>query len=75
MVQKKLGDHETLSAPPHIFQKQKSCPQLLITENPSIQHLLETGVIRKDQLNLNTDENNLEKFGIEATRDRKTSWF
>ena len=56
-----MSNPDMLSAPPHIFQKQKSCPQLLASEYPSIQHLLDSGVLDKDRLLPHYDEN---KSGI-----------
>ena len=74
MVQKKMSTPNSLAAPPHVFQKQNSCPQLLISEHPSIQQLLDTGVLDKDQLTLNLEERQWRMAGIEANKDRKASW-
>ena len=65
MVQKKLINPDMLSAPPHIFQKQKSCPQLLVSDYPSIQHLLDSGILDKDQLLPHYDENKSDVSGVE----------
>ena len=72
MVQRKTSYSNSLAAPPHVFQKQKSCPQLLISEHPSIQHLLETGVIDQEQLLLNAKESQWQMQGMEDNRDNKT---
>ena len=71
MVQRKTSYSNSLNAPPHVFQKQKSCPQLLISEHPSIQHLLETGVIDKEQLMLNAEEGQWQMHGMEDTVDKR----
>ena len=65
MIQKKLSNPDMLSAPQHIFQKQKSCPQLLVSEYPSIQHLLDSGILDKDQLLPHYNENKSDVSGIE----------
>ena len=65
MVQKKLSNPDMLSAPPRIFQKQKSCPQLLVSEYPSIQHLLDSGVLDKNQLISHYDEKISDISGVQ----------
>ena len=74
MVQKKMSSPNSLVAPPHVFQKQNSCPQLLVSEHPSIQQLLDTGVLDKDQLMMNVEEGQWRMAGAEANKDRKAPW-
>lgn len=71
MVQRKTSYSSSLAAPPHVFQKQKSCPQLLISEHASIQHLLETGVIDQEQLLLNAEKGQWQMHEMENNKDKK----
>ena len=73
-LQKIMSNPDRLLVPPHKFQKQNSCPQLLVSEHPSIQHLLEAGILDKDQFLIDTDESKWRMTGIEAKRERKSSW-
>ena len=74
MLQRKVSNPTNLAAPPHVFQKQNSCPQLLISEHQSIQDLLQSGTIDRDQLKTHAEEHQWQMAGIEANKDRKTSW-
>ena len=74
MLQRKVSNPTNLAAPPHVFQKQNSCPQLLISQHPSIQDLLQSGAIDKDQLKIHAEEYQWQMTGLEANNDRKTSW-
>ena len=74
MLQRKESNPDQLSDLPHNFQNPKSCPQLLISEHPSLQHLLEGRVLDKNQLQTGRDDSEWQMAGIKASRDRRASW-